>query len=377
MSLINQVLQDLDRRHVGRAALPSAALPVAAPVHADGVRVRPSLLAIVAALLAAAAAAVLAWRQVDAQPTSAPHIAPALASSVTPPADLPIDGDTTVIHFPAAVPQAEVARDEHAPIAPAANARPFHDDESREPGATAAAASGPAALAAPPRSQASIASTDAASPLTHPAQAAPVRLEKSSAPVSAADRAEAEYLRGIDLHENARDGDAEAAFAATLQLDGGHAPARHALAVEWIGSGRTLEAERLLLEGLARDPRQPQLAVVLARIQAARQDSPAAIETLRASLGGSAVAPAHADARALLATLQQGEGQHRDAAESFAAALRQMPQNGPWWVGLGLSLAADGRTDSAREAFQRARATGSLSPELLSYVEQKLGTARP
>ena len=187
--------------------------------------------------------------------------------------------------------------------------------------------------------------------------ALPVQLEKTSPPLAPADRAEAEYRRGIELHERARAGDAEAAFAAALQHDGRHAAARRALAVEWIGAGRTGDAERLLVEGLALAPQQAQLAVVLARIQAERRDLPGAIETLRSSLRGStATTSDQAEALALMATLQQGAGQHREAVDAFAAALRQTPQNGAWWIGLGISLAAEGATPA------RAKRSNELAP---------------
>ena len=64
----------------------------------------------------------------------------------------------------------------------------------------------------------------------------PVQLEKSTPPLVPADRAEAEYRRGIELHERARASDAEAAFAAALLHDGRHAAARRAIAVGWIGT---------------------------------------------------------------------------------------------------------------------------------------------
>jgi MSHA biogenesis protein MshN len=54
-----------------------------------------------------------------------------------------------------------------------------------------------------------------------------------------------------------------------------------------------------------------------------------------------------------------------------------VPQNGAWWAGLGLSLAAEGRAASAREAFERARATGTLAPELQLYVERRLRATAP
>jgi MSHA biogenesis protein MshN len=63
---------------------------------------------------------------------------------------------------------------------------------------------------------------------------------------------------------------------------------------------------------------------------------------------------------------------HAEAADLFASALQSAPGNGVWWMGLGISLAAEGRTDTARDAFSRARASGSLSPELAQYVEQRL-----
>ena len=78
-----------------------------------------------------------------------------------------------------------------------------------------------------------------------------------------------------------------------------------------------------------------------------------------------------------MATLQQGADQHREAVDGFAAALRQTPQNGAWWIGLGISLLAEGRTAGAREAFERARSTGTLSPDLLLYVEQRLRATTP
>ena len=205
----------------------------------------------------------------------------------------------------------------------------------------------------------------------------PVQLEKSTPPLVPADRAEAEYRRGIELHERARQrcrGGVRCRLAAqrppcrSTSRDRGRVD-RH---------GRSADAERILGEGLALSPQPPQLGVMLARIQAERHDMPAAIDTLRSSLrGGAGTASDQAEALALMATLQQGAGQHREAVDAFAAALRQMPQNGAWWIGLGISLAAEGRHAGAREALERARATPTLAPELLLYVEQRLRATTP
>jgi MSHA biogenesis protein MshN len=41
-------------------------------------------------------------------------------------------------------------------------------------------------------------------------------------------------------------------------------------------------------------------------------------------------------------------------------------------MGLGMSLQAEKRNAEALEAFQRARASGTLSAELLAFVERRL-----
>lgn len=375
MSLINQVLQDLDRRQGSAPSSPAARLRVAPPADAEPRRVLAGAVGAALVVVAIAAASVLVWRRVDAHSAPSPAPATALPAPVAighatwprPPGD--------AIDFAAAAPggsllvttfAAEEMRARAVDVAAAgAVAEPTQ-------GAVA-----PAVVAASPSEaravQATIASRD---PQSAPI-ALPVQLEKTTPPLAPADRAEAEYRRGIELHDRARAGDAEAAFAAALQHDGRHAAARRALAVEWIGAGRTGDAERILAEGLALSAQQPQLAVVLARIQAERHDLPAAIDTLRGSLRGGTATPDQAEALALMATLQQGAGQHREAVDAFAAALRQMPQNGTWWIGLGISLAAEGRNAGAREAFERARATATLAPELLLYVEQRLRATTP
>jgi MSHA biogenesis protein MshN len=41
-------------------------------------------------------------------------------------------------------------------------------------------------------------------------------------------------------------------------------------------------------------------------------------------------------------------------------------------MGLGMALQADKRNAEALEAFQRARASGALSPELQVFVDRRL-----
>jgi MSHA biogenesis protein MshN len=107
--------------------------------------------------------------------------------------------------------------------------------------------------------------------------------------------------------------------------------------------------------------------MLLARLQIERGGS--GIDTLMRTLP---YAGTNADYHAFLAGALQREQRHREAAEQYQAALRAAPGNGVWWMGLGMSLQAEKRNSEALEAFQRARASGSLSAELLAFVERRL-----
>lgn len=342
MSLINQVLQDLDRRRASPAGLPTTApgvplraLPVLGPSWP-----KRSLAAFAVAALATGAA--FAWhsaqggdeRRTAAMPTTMPmpqQAAATLAPAVAAPVAATSEALGSGLHV------AMTARQPEEPLT-----RPV----------------APIVVAASPV-------------VAEPVVTA--MLDKRVRPTTARDRAESEYQRGLELHRQGQDKESEAAFAKALDEDRGHAPARQALAVAWIGQGRSDDARQLLAIGLAIAPQQTALAMLLARIELDRNDMAAAMAVLTKSLDSAPIASAEvASGRALLATLQQRQGQHGEATLNFGAALRQDPRHGAWWIGLANSLAAEGKTDSAREAFERARASDDLGPELARYVEQSL-----
>ncbi|MEY2890600.1 MAG: hypothetical protein RJA98_508 [Pseudomonadota bacterium] len=232
------------------------------------------------------------------------------------------------------------------------------------------------AASAKPRTAASAAPALAAAPAAVVATATTARnagdtgsIDKRDRQQAPRERADAEHQRGLALQQQGQSAEANAAFAAALRADKTHVPARQVLALALFQQHQNAEAEALLAEGLALQPQQASLAMLLSRFKLDHQDLTGAIEVLKNALpseGGSA------EARGLLAAQLQRANQHGEAAEQFALALRQNPSHGVWWMGLGISLAADGRNAAAREAFQRARYASGLSAELQSYVEQRL-----
>ena len=78
------------------------------------------------------------------------------------------------------------------------------------------------------------------------------------------------------------------------------------------------------------------------------------------------------EASALQATALQALGRHRDAILAWTAALDRQPDIAPWWVGLAISLEAEGRTHEALAAYARAGRHGPLEPALADYVRGRV-----
>ncbi len=354
MSLINQVLRDLDQRHADAPGRPAAVRPLPAErpaAHWTG-RLVPWALA-VGGLAASAWLWSLRERPVPAVADPPPPQASAptgVAADVPAPASTPV----VIAAAPAASMVASRASDPGPPDIAASNAGP--------------AASAIALQEAPavPRTRVP---RPAPLPLRDKAQARSTGNIESRAPVRTAHaRAEAEYQRALSLREQGRPDDAAAAYASALREEPGFVPARQGLAGVWIAQGRADEAKTLLGAGLALQPSHPGLAMMYARLLAEQGE----LQHAAAVLQYVPVLGASAQELGWRAAILQRLGRHAEACELFAAALRIVPNNGVWWMGLGLSLAADGRNDEARDAFQRARRSGTLSPELTHYVEQRI-----
>jgi MSHA biogenesis protein MshN len=58
--------------------------------------------------------------------------------------------------------------------------------------------------------------------------------------------------------------------------------------------------------------------------------------------------------------------------KNYQVALAARPQEGRWWVGLGISLETQQDGGAARDAYRRALDTGRLTSSLARYAEDRL-----
>lgn len=182
-------------------------------------------------------------------------------------------------------------------------------------------------------------------------------------------RAEHEFRKAVALMHQGRINEALDGYGTALQYDAAYEAARQAMAGLLLENQRSGEAERILQEGVKLNPRQTGFVMILARIQMERGDAAAALDTLQKSLPH---AINQAEYRAFMGALLQRQSRHKEAAEHYRAAVSLSPGSGVWLMGLGISLQAEGQTAEAHDAFLRARESHSLNTDLQAFVEQRI-----
>ena len=384
MSLINQMLQDLDKRRSDSQAGATvySQIKSAPQRHA----IHPAWrFAIGLALMSAAAAAWLVLRPgAPAMRAAVPTTQVSVKPDVQPILPQPNIGDPTTTESPFKADPPQPALSLPRPSVNSAFQLKLDNQLSPDsllketlrasPVTEATARAGDSTQQASP--SAKLAIVKPASSREAPSTSeATVNINKQVKELTAPQRAENEYRQAVALM---RQGKGEAAIAGieqALRLDPQNGAARQTLVALLLESKRQDEAAAKLREGLTLDPSQVGLAMILARIQVDNEkgETRPALETLQRSLP---YAVERADYQAFLAALLQREGRHQEAIEHYGLAVRKTPQNGVWWMGLGISLQAENRLPEARDAFTRAKASNTLSAPLLAFVDQKLGQLR-
>lgn len=365
MSLINKMLQDLDRRHARTAPPGQAVHPEVRAVHAAhggqewfwrivaGLMLIAALwtLWVVYQLQPRTVATELAYRAAESSrrqvaanaPPSPPRVAAALAPSIAIAAAKPVPEKLA-----APMEMLRLALTIDTPLAPRQSQR-VQSAPSRERTSVATA----------PRKQALA---------SRPAPPA-IHIEKRSRQGAPEERAESFFRQAAVQLERGRVADAEALLRAALDADHTHQPARQTLIALDIEQGRIDDARRHLQEGLAVNPSLVPYAVALARIHVDRGDYPLALEVLDAV---NADGPESPDFHSMRGAVLLRMARYDKAADAYRRALGAGAQTGPSWVGLGVSLDALGRDSEAAEAFRRGVATGTLADDLRAYAEQRV-----
>ena len=354
MSLINQVLKDLERRRAPDRPGPARPAPAAQ-------RRRTPLAAwwIVAAVGIGAA---LHWiLAMEPQPPR-PEIAHAafkangvVASDIPSPDVIP---ETSVGETTDSIKPMEI---EQAPTAPAPNPEPEPTPDAAPSPVRLDEISRPVATntveptTAPPDTHARIESEAPSPDQTISIERAGDEREHSD--IDAARRA---IVRGH--HQQA-----ERNLRGLLEEQPDHDKARELLASDLVRQGRLPAAIDLLEQGLDNGREPARFAYRLGRILL-EQDQ---VERARTVLDTHAPPPAqNPDFQQLLAATHRQAGDHAAAETAYRRLTEVAPQRAVAWIGLGVSLEALDRTSDARGAYARVLEIGD--PQATRFARQRL-----
>jgi len=345
VSLINQVLKDLEQRHAREMAeathsLDGLALPTSLARKPS--RHRSGWLALVG-IIAIAAAAGIGWWQRD----TSPHRTPIAGTAISPqpkskatlkhPATQSFAFAANAVHRHTHIPVQTHHQQRHTTSLPD---KTKHQHKHR------------------PVLNASAKHKDLDG-----------GMQKQRVPLRADQKAEIAYQAGydeIELHHLSR---AERQLRQALSLDPEHLRARELLAGLLIKQGRWVEASSLMQRGVQLHPANTLFRKLDARVLMQLNRNQQAITLLLAHTPPIAHDPEY---YALLAALYQRQHDHRDAAKTYAKILKLRPDAAIWWVGLGISLEALGKQRQAQQAYARARKTGVLQGNLARFTDNRL-----
>ena len=369
MSLINQMLQDLEKRQPegGAPDLPSGV--TSAPVAKPATRWGRIALAGVVTAVAVAGIRLLPDRAPAARVAEAPPVAQApVVAPVAPPESVPTPAPVADTPPPVAPSAAPVAESGPTETRPASEAKPHKEtraEKKRRERREKAERQKLARDKARTEKARSAALADGGEGRRETVRSTPGRIEKSMAGNAQVD---ALYQQSVEAFAAGRSGESVDKLQQVLALESGHAAARQLLAKQLLEQRRLDEARNVLRDGARQHPAQLQWSTLLARLELERGDASAARQAIDAGLPQAA---ASADYQSLAGAVAQRQGKPDEAADFYRRALQLKPADGRAWIGLGMALEAEGHKPEAREAFRRALTTESLTPELQALAERK------
>lgn len=357
MSLINQMLKDLETREQGERGL--AELPASVRVVEETApRISPAVLLVLAGLIAVAlSAAWLFWGRHG--PASA---APTVGTVKMVPTDEPPQPAPTAVTAAPRPPELPV-QPTPAPIAPAQG----EIAQPNAPGQESPATEANDGTTVPSKSAAV---SRAASPVK-PQKRARLGLRADFADEQpAVASASARSQQGVRVYGQGRRSTARENQERAALPDQENVEDRLQLARKRAALGDEEQALDLL-QGLPSSDLdagklRAQLLLKLGRSRQAEQE----LLTLAAVDGGDP------QVQGLLGALCQKQGRYDEAASHYGSALRSEPAQSRWWLGLGVSLEGAERYQEALEAYVRTSALGGLSREVQSYVAQRIDALR-
>jgi MSHA biogenesis protein MshN len=161
--------------------------------------------------------------------------------------------------------------------------------------------------------------------------------------------------------------EAETLFEDVLLVMPEHHSARKQLAALWYGKKAYQNALNLLSQGIAMAPKTAEMRLMSARIYLEQGLIQQAMNILQpvASLP-------HTELQSLLATIAGQLSDHKSAVKAYENLILLEPSTGRWWLGLAVSFDSQGKFAEASQAYKQALTTKNLSDSTAQFARQRV-----
>jgi len=159
---------------------------------------------------------------------------------------------------------------------------------------------------------------------------------------------------------------AETLFEDILILQPEHKQARKKLAALWFGRQAYGAAINLLRQGIALDPNDSEYRLMAARIYLTNKDSESALNALK-GLSDST----NTEYQSLKANLAQQSGDYALAINAYKSLLEIKPNDAKWLLGLAIAYDSNAEYSLAIQAYSEAIASDGLSKSSRDFAKQR------
>ncbi|MDO6426292.1 tetratricopeptide repeat protein [Thalassotalea sp. 1_MG-2023] len=160
---------------------------------------------------------------------------------------------------------------------------------------------------------------------------------------------------------------AEKLLEEILLIQPSHHSSRKQLAALWFGRQDYRAALNVLFQGIALAPQNPDFRIMQARIYMKQGMLSNAINTLLPLATVDNV-----EFQSLLASLTQQVGDHKKAAAAYLRLTQLQPAQGKWWLGYAVALDSQGEFNLAKSAYRQTQQTNDISESTRQFIRQRL-----
>ncbi|MGB0892858.1 MAG: tetratricopeptide repeat protein [Parashewanella sp.] len=162
---------------------------------------------------------------------------------------------------------------------------------------------------------------------------------------------------------------AQSAYEKALNSEPAMHEARRQLAAIYFGRNQNNAAIKLLKQGWQLFPQQSEFALLLAKVYYRTQQADQALTTLSSIPNTDANV---AEKWLQIATISQQQQLFPQAANAYQQLTKLEPEQGRWWLGLAYNLDSNGQYLKAKTAYTQALQSRRLSPASRNYIQRRL-----